>query len=786
MRPSAPGHHGTLQTAPNSFRMHTYTIGVRNPCRLHTYELGLPQVLWNAHLRTVGGGGVGSYCLLGEKDSSLSTLNVRPSTPGPDPFPLSFSSASHQDADPERSRRATRRSPLPRCPIDDTPVTQAIHTPAVMLVSALALQGGPSAAQNRTVKTPCLKCGLIHDEPTAICDGYAGLDPDETAGDTRKKAAERIRAILAAVPIESRPAGRGRRRTESSSTVAEMKPPSERAGAAAGERAADAAEPEVPEWRREVSERLETYRQRRERQSRTNGNGQSVLEFRVHSKKDAGAADAVPEVADPPAEAGNPMQEFRTEPRTPDTEAIISESGASVPQAMAAAAGAGPAASRARTGTISSAGGERIYAPPDVHVPDLDTSHDSPSIEAPANEFEDVELPPMEQEAGALAPVSACDAEVEIAAAEAALPGAELPAEPPESLPLATDPAIVLADATTLEVHADPLELEAAAPAAAFAAPYTPAVEALPAIPAIDTEYWRTAPSVEPDAAFDLGEVECGSLTSGLDAHRAVAEEFPAGPAAASLTEVNASPLLEETIESPLQPAAETAPEPAPDYAAMAGIEAPGEALFSGEPAEDEVEVTDPRREALRTASRRSPATPPERIEINVPQPVFDFAAPGTMSEHPQDQQVPVADLRERRSAGAIDAAILAFTVAAFFIAFRLAGGELSFSRVGVAVVLAASFLIYAQYFLLFTVTAGATPGMMLRGLRVVCFDGTSPGALELCWRGFGCLLSAAAGMLGFVWAAWDEDGLTWHDRISQTYITYAEMEALPVHAPVQ
>jgi uncharacterized RDD family membrane protein YckC len=40
--------------------------------------------------------------------------------------------------------------------------------------------------------------------------------------------------------------------------------------------------------------------------------------------------------------------------------------------------------------------------------------------------------------------------------------------------------------------------------------------------------------------------------------------------------------------------------------------------------------------------------------------------------------------------------------------------------------------------------------------------------------------------MLGFLWAAWDEDGLTWHDRISQTYITYAELEGQPVHAAVQ
>jgi uncharacterized RDD family membrane protein YckC len=99
------------------------------------------------------------------------------------------------------------------------------------------------------------------------------------------------------------------------------------------------------------------------------------------------------------------------------------------------------------------------------------------------------------------------------------------------------------------------------------------------------------------------------------------------------------------------------------------------------------------------------------------------------------------------------------------------------------AVCLTAVFLIYAQYFLLFTIFAGATPGMLLRGLQVVCFDGSRPETVELVWRGFGYLLSAAAGTLGFLWSAWDDDGLTWHDRISQTYITYADpgVATLPV-----
>ena len=84
-------------------------------------------------------------------------------------------------------------------------------------------------------------------------------------------------------------------------------------------------------------------------------------------------------------------------------------------------------------------------------------------------------------------------------------------------------------------------------------------------------------------------------------------------------------------------------------------------------------------------------------------------------------------------------------------------------------------YLVYAQYFALFTVLGGATPGMLLRGLRVVSFDGTTPTPRQMFWRSFGYVLSGGTVMLGFLWALWDEDHLTWQDRISQTYLTLAE-----------
>jgi uncharacterized RDD family membrane protein YckC len=83
--------------------------------------------------------------------------------------------------------------------------------------------------------------------------------------------------------------------------------------------------------------------------------------------------------------------------------------------------------------------------------------------------------------------------------------------------------------------------------------------------------------------------------------------------------------------------------------------------------------------------------------------------------------------------------------------------------------------LFYAQYFALFTVFGGCTPGMMLCRLRVLSFDGRMPTSRQMIWRSFGYLVSAGTCMLGFLWALWDEDHLCWQDRISRTYLTPLE-----------
>ncbi len=176
-------------------------------------------------------------------------------------------------------------------------------------------------------------------------------------------------------------------------------------------------------------------------------------------------------------------------------------------------------------------------------------------------------------------------------------------------------------------------------------------------------------------------------------------------------------------------------------------------------------------RPAQKIASARKPKN--ECVEICI-QPELDFSSRPDDRAHPQNAIVPVAGLAERRFAGALDAAFLGLTFAGFLFLFKSLGGQMMLEKVDAAVYFAAFYLFYMQYFFLFTVFAGATPGMQLRELTIVRLDGTLPDTRQLLWRAFGYAMSGATFMLGFVWSTWDEDKFTWHDRISQTYVTAA------------
>ena len=133
------------------------------------------------------------------------------------------------------------------------------------------------------------------------------------------------------------------------------------------------------------------------------------------------------------------------------------------------------------------------------------------------------------------------------------------------------------------------------------------------------------------------------------------------------------------------------------------------------------------------------------------------------------------ASLAVRGRAGLLDMAILVGAFSGFLTMFAALGGRWTLSSQDLAVTVATFALFYAQYFALFILCGGATPGMRLCGLQMATFEGAEPTLQQLSWRCVGYLISGATLTLGFVWAVWDDDRLSWHDRISQTCLTVAD-----------
>ena len=79
--------------------------------------------------------------------------------------------------------------------------------------------------------------------------------------------------------------------------------------------------------------------------------------------------------------------------------------------------------------------------------------------------------------------------------------------------------------------------------------------------------------------------------------------------------------------------------------------------------------------------------------------------------------------------------------------------------------------IIAAVYVTLFYAVAPATPGMMYARIRFCTFEGLTPTLAQRWNRLAAMLLSVLPAGLGIAWSLFDDDNLSWHDRLSKTYI---------------
>ncbi|MBZ5516819.1 MAG: RDD family protein [Acidobacteriia bacterium] len=167
--------------------------------------------------------------------------------------------------------------------------------------------------------------------------------------------------------------------------------------------------------------------------------------------------------------------------------------------------------------------------------------------------------------------------------------------------------------------------------------------------------------------------------------------------------------------------------------------------------------------------SAPSPASSPVEIILDSA-PVRDAEARGAVLIAP-----PLAPMGRRFLGGVIDALVLLISAGIFAVIFWRAGGRLTPNPLNFAVAAFIAVAISLAYFGVFTALTSTTPGLLWVGIEVRNFQGQPPTPGQALWRAFGYLVSASALLLGFVWALVDSEGLTWHDRMSDTYLASAD-----------
>lgn len=193
-------------------------------------------------------------------------------------------------------------------------------------------------------------------------------------------------------------------------------------------------------------------------------------------------------------------------------------------------------------------------------------------------------------------------------------------------------------------------------------------------------------------------------------------------------------------------------------------------------PALDSVRIEGAERAGLRTEDDGQWAVEPAAFDAPSPAPVEIVL--GSDPEEDEDSDAITADearlaapIGRRMAAALVDGLVLLIAACVFTLVFAKTGGEVAPRPSNVTIIvlgLAAAFLV-TFYFALFTALAFATPGQSALGLRVRTLDNRLPDTTAAVWRGVGYLVSAAALMLGFIWAVFDSEGLTWHDHMSGT-----------------
>ncbi len=178
-----------------------------------------------------------------------------------------------------------------------------------------------------------------------------------------------------------------------------------------------------------------------------------------------------------------------------------------------------------------------------------------------------------------------------------------------------------------------------------------------------------------------------------------------------------------------------------------------------------------------RPARRRSP-----RQQPNPDQAWLDFLAAtppprGKPLESNEDAMIcceaPVAHRTLRILAASVDAGVIAILLAVFVATVYIAGAGFTYgSKLGLGVLASIPFLLGILYKLLYSLADGESLGCQYTNIRLLSFEGQRPSRSQRVCRVVGAVVGLLPAGLGLIWGLGDEESLTWHDHMSNTFPT--------------
>jgi len=181
-------------------------------------------------------------------------------------------------------------------------------------------------------------------------------------------------------------------------------------------------------------------------------------------------------------------------------------------------------------------------------------------------------------------------------------------------------------------------------------------------------------------------------------------------------------------------------------------------------------ELAEPVIDQLRIFEAVEELPPPPPSHLNE----IEIAPAEPMLSGPEEFEVPLqtAPLEQRAYAAAVDLAILIGAMGLFGITAEFFANSLPLTKPLLESIAICGFLLLTIYYMLTLSLGRGTAGMRASGLRVTTFMNETPSRNVLRCRALATVLSYAAMGMGFAWAFIDEDRLSWHDRITHTYLT--------------